>query len=148
MICLDTNIIYHFLFETRLTSASEKAIREAIIEGIAIPMVVYNELLYTTGAKIARIKYGVRGKYSFRKHIAKHGFPEEAIEKVNGFIRDFKATILRDHQDPDELVETIRIYRLAPNDAQIALTCKHHDIRKLATFDEDFKRIPWLKTIP
>ena len=108
-------------------------------------MIVYNELLYTTGAKIARIKYGVRGKYPFRKHIAKHGFPEEAIEKVNDFIRDFKATILRNHQNPDETVKTIKIYRLTPNDAQIALTCNHRDIGKLATFDKDFKRVPWLR---
>ncbi len=100
------------------------------------------------GAKIARVKYGVKGKYSFRKHIAKHGFPEEAIEKVNGFIRDFKVTILRDHQDPDELVKTIKIYRLAPNEDQIILTCKHRSIETLATFDEDFKRILWLKVIP
>ncbi len=148
MIRLDTNIIYHFLFETELTSASEKVIREAIVEGIAIPMIVYNELLYTVGAKIARIRYGVRGKYSFRKHIAKHGFPEEAIEKVNGFIRDFKVTVLRDYQDPDELVKTIKIYRLLPNDAQIILTCKHRSIETLATFDDDFRRIPLLKIIP
>ena len=74
--------------------------------------------------------------------------PEEAIEKVTDFIRDFKVTIIRDYQDPGELVETIKAYRLAPNDAQIALTCKHRDIRKLATFDEDFKRVPWLKVIP
>jgi len=148
MICLDTNIIYHFLFETELTGASEKVIRETIIEGIAIPMIVYNELLYTVGAKIARVKYGVKGKYSFRKHIAKHGFPEEAIEKVNDFIRDFKVTILRDYQDPDKLVEIIKVYRLAPNDAQIVLTCKQSNIETLATFDEDFKRVPWLKVIP
>ena len=62
MICLDTNVVYHFLFETELTDASEKVIREALIEGLAIPMIVYNELLYTVGAKIARIKYGVKGK--------------------------------------------------------------------------------------
>ncbi len=60
MICLDTNIIYNFLFETELTSASEKVIREAFIEDMAIPTIVYNKLLYTTGAKIARIKHGVR----------------------------------------------------------------------------------------
>ncbi len=148
MICLDTNIIYHFLFETELTSASEKVIREAIIEGMAIPMIVYNELLYTTGAKIARIKYGVKGKYSFRKHIARYGFPEEAVVRVNGFIRDFKVAIIKDYQNPDELVEAIKIYRLAPNDAQIALTCKQNNIETLATFDEDFKRVPWLKVIP
>ncbi len=63
MICLDTNVIYHFLFETELTSTSKKIIREAIIEGMAVSMIVYNELLYITGAKIARIKYGVKGKY-------------------------------------------------------------------------------------
>ena len=148
MICLDTNIVYHFLFETELTNDSEKIIREAIIEGLAIPMIVYNELLYTVGAKIAQIKYGVKGKYSFRRHIAKHGFPEEAIEKVNSFIRDFKVTVLRDYQDPDELVNVIELYRLAPNDAQIVLTCKHRSIKALATFDEDFKRVPWLKVIP
>jgi len=148
MICLDTNVIYHFLFETELTSISEKVIRDAIIEGMAIPMIVYNEILYTVGAKVARMKYGVKGKYSFRKYIARHGFPEEAIEKVNGFIRDFKVTILRDYQDPDELIEIIKVYRLVPNDAQIVLTCKHGNIETLATFDEDFKRVQWLKVIP
>ena len=81
-------------------------------------------------------------------YIAKHGFPEEAIEKVNGFIMDFKVTVLRDYQDPDELVKTIKLYRLAPNDAQIVLTCKNRSIETLATFDEDFKRVPWLKVIP
>ncbi len=148
MICLDTNVVYHFLFETELTSTSEKIIREAIIEGMAIPMIVYNELLYTVGAKIARIKYGVKGKYSFRRHIAKHGFPEEAIEKVNGFIRDFKVTLLRDYQDQDELIKIIKVYRLAPSDAQIVLTCRQSNIEALASFDEDFKRVPWLKVIP
>ena len=90
----------------------------------------------------------LREKYSFRRHIAKYGFPEEAIEKVNDLTKDFKVTILKDYQDPDELVEIIKVYRLAPNDAQIVLTCKHYGIGKLATFDEDFKRIPWLKVIP
>ncbi len=148
MICLDINDIHHFLFETELTSTSEKIIRETIIEGMAIPMIIYDELLYITAAKIARIKYGVKGKYLFRKHIVRHGFLEEAIEKVNGFIRDFKVTVLRDYQDPDELANTIRIYRLAPNDTQIALACKHRSIETLATFDEDFNRVSWLRIIP
>ncbi|MCE4623815.1 MAG: PIN domain-containing protein [Caldisphaeraceae archaeon] len=111
-------------------------------------MIVYNELLYTVAAKIARMKYGVKGKYSFRKHIARHGFPSEAIEKVSDFIGDFKVTILRDYQDPEELINTIKLCNLAPNDAQIALTCKHYNIKTLATFDEDFKRVPWLTVVP
>ena len=90
----------------------------------------------------------LREKYSFRRHIAKHGFPEEAIEKLNSFIRDFRITVLRDYQDPDELVNVIELHRLAPNDAQIVLTCKHRSIKTLATLDEDFKRVSWLKVIP
>ncbi len=148
MICIDTNIVYHFLFETELTSMSEKIVRQGLVEGMAIPMIVYNELLYTVAAKIARVNYGVKGKYAFRKLVTRQGFPKEAIEKVNGFLKDFKVIILRDYQDPDELVDVVRSYRLMPNDAQITITCKHNKINTIATFDEDFKRIPWLKTIP
>jgi len=28
------------------------------------------------------------------------------------------------------------------------LTCQHHGIDTILTFDEDFKRVPWLKVIP
>ena len=114
---------------------------------MAISMIVYNELLYTVAAKIVKEEYGVKGKYSFKKFIAKHGYPQEALEKVNSFIRDFKITILRDYQDPQELVSTILQYKLLPNDAQIAITCKYNNIKKIATFDEDFKQIPWLEVI-
>ena len=135
----------HFLFETELTTVSERIIREAITEGMAISMTVFNELLYIIGTKIARVKYGVKGKHSFRKHIVKHGFPDDAIEKLNGFISDFKVAMLRDYQNPGELVETIRVYRLVPSDAQIALTCKCYNIEVLASFDSDFRRVPWIK---
>lgn len=39
-------------------------------------------------------------------------------------------------------------YKLLPGDAIIALTCKHHGIDTILTFDEDFKRVPWLKVVP
>ncbi len=39
-------------------------------------------------------------------------------------------------------------YGLLPNDSLIAATCKHYGITTIATFDEDFKRVPWLKVIP
>ena len=38
-------------------------------------------------------------------------------------------------------------YGLLPNDALIASTCKHYGVNIIATFDEDFKRIPWLRVI-
>ncbi|MCE4614412.1 MAG: PIN domain-containing protein [Desulfurococcales archaeon] len=127
---------------------AESVIRESVIKGIAIPMIVYNELLYTVGSKAAKIKYGVKGKYSFKRYIAKYGFPEEAINTVNNFIKDFRVTIILDYQNSSELVEAIKHYKLAPNDAQITITCKHNNVKTLASFDEDFKRVPWLEVIP
>jgi len=38
-------------------------------------------------------------------------------------------------------------FKLLPNDALIAATCKHHGIRKIATFDPDFKRVDFLEII-
>ncbi|OWJ55788.1 hypothetical protein Pdsh_01400 [Pyrodictium delaneyi] len=46
------------------------------------------------------------------------------------------------------IVEYMTSYRLLPNDALIAATCRSHGIEAIATFDEDFKQIPWLKVIP
>jgi len=40
-----------------------------------------------------------------------------------------------------------KLYGLLPNDALIAATCKHHEIRKIATFDPDFKRVDFLEVI-
>ncbi|MEM3505071.1 MAG: type II toxin-antitoxin system VapC family toxin [Archaeoglobaceae archaeon] len=43
--------------------------------------------------------------------------------------------------------EFIMKYGLLPNDALIAATCKHYGIRKIATFDEDFKRVDFLEVL-
>uniref|UniRef100_A0A7C3RD84 PIN domain-containing protein n=1 Tax=Archaeoglobus fulgidus TaxID=2234 RepID=A0A7C3RD84_ARCFL len=38
-------------------------------------------------------------------------------------------------------------YGLLPNDALTAVTCKHYGIRRIATFDEDFKRVDFLEVV-
>jgi len=46
-----------------------------------------------------------------------------------------------------EAERLITKYGLLPNDALIAATCKHYGIRKIATFDPDFKRVDFLEII-
>ncbi|BAN89678.1 PIN domain-containing protein [Aeropyrum camini] len=70
------------------------------------------------------------------------------MENIHQLLEELDVKILKDYQSVDDLREAIMNYRLLPTDAQIAITCKHHDITTIATLDEDFKRIPWLKTIP
>jgi len=41
----------------------------------------------------------------------------------------------------------IEDYRLFPTDALIAATCKHHGIKKIATFDADFERVDFLEVV-
>jgi len=43
--------------------------------------------------------------------------------------------------------EVIKKHRLLPNDALIAATCKHYGIKKIATFDEDFRRVDFLEVL-
>jgi len=42
----------------------------------------------------------------------------------------------------DTLIEYMTKYKLLSNDALIAATCKAHGIGDIATFDENFKRVP------
>ncbi len=45
------------------------------------------------------------------------------------------------------IMEVMEDYRLLPNDALIAATCKSHSIKNIATFDEDFKRVDFLDIV-
>ncbi len=47
--------------------------------------------------------------------------------------------------DADTLIRYIVKYKLLPNDALIVATCKAYNIKNIATFDEDFNRVPWLR---
>ena len=48
----------------------------------------------------------------------------------------------------EELVDLIESYGLLPNDALIAAAALRHGIDAVATFDEGFKRVQWLRVIP
>ncbi|ASJ16051.1 twitching motility protein PilT [Thermococcus chitonophagus] len=65
-----------------------------------------------------------------------------------GLLEDRGITILPDYQEVGEWREVMKKYKLLPNDALIAITCGHYGIKNIATFDEDFKRVKFLKVIP
>ena len=48
----------------------------------------------------------------------------------------------------EELLNLIESHRLLPNDAFIAVVTLKHGISTIATFDEDFRQVPWLRVIP
>ena len=48
----------------------------------------------------------------------------------------------------EELLDLVASYGLLPNDALIVAAALRHGINTVATFDEDFKRVPWLRVLP
>ena len=95
-------------------------------------------------------KLDIRKLNELHEHIRKQGLSRfnKTIRSVVEFIRSLDIAVLEDRGSMDEIVETMQKYSLLPGDALIAVTCKHHSITTIATFDEDFKRIEWLRVIP
>uniref|UniRef100_A0A7C3UBI2 Ribonuclease VapC n=1 Tax=Geoglobus ahangari TaxID=113653 RepID=A0A7C3UBI2_9EURY len=147
VILLDTNVFYNFLFETELTDKAAGILE--MDEEFCTTFTVLNELVYIISRKLAERKYGIRSYYDFRSLIASEGynFCSQEIKSLMRLFEDLKIDVLNDYQDLDEVCTIMRTYKLLPNDALIAATCKHYGIKKIATFDEDFKRIDFLEVV-
>ncbi len=147
MIMVDTNVFYNFLFETELT---EKATRIfELEEPLFTSFTVINETLYVISRKIAERKFGIRSYRRFRKFVSSNGYEHflEELTKLFSLLDNLDITVLRDHQNVYEIWELMKNYNLLLNDALIVATCKHYGIKKIATFDEDFKRVDFLEIL-
>ncbi len=147
MILLDTNILYHILHKTSLTEKALTLLEDNPGEYV-IDTIVHNELIYTSTLHYLEHRHGVKGAYSARKWIRKHGYPREVIQAVEEVIKRLDIRLVQSIYTEKELYEALLKYRLLPSDAIIALTCKHLGIERILTFDEDFKRVPWLTVLP
>ncbi len=94
--------------------------------------------------------YGVRSIYQIREIIRRSGlgFIKDELTILRSLISEYNIVVLQDRATIDEIHGTMIRYNLLPGDAVIALTCKHYGIDTILTFDEDFKRIPWIKVVP
>jgi len=94
--------------------------------------------------------YGVKGIHRIREVINQQGlgFIKDELKAMRGLLSEYNIIVLQDIAEVSEIHDTMVKYNLLPGDAIIALTCKHYGIDTILTFDEDFKRIPWLKVVP
>jgi len=70
------------------------------------------------------------------------------INKQVTFLREYFVELEINEDVKQMALAVIGQYGLLPNDALIAATCRQHGIDTIITFDEDFKRVPWLKVTP
>jgi len=71
---------------------------------------------------------------------------DEIAEKVVGLIHGLDIKVL-ETLPLEDFIQIFREYELLPNDALIAATCRYYSIGKIATFDEDFKRVDFLEVV-
>jgi len=149
LVFLDSNVI------TSYFSGDERAL--AILESdytFAITDIVYSEVAFN----LLRAKYFEKhGRYSFygmKKALARlEDYLVEAYSLIEEFLQELEKQdrlcfLPVTRETAREANEIARKYGLLPNDALIAAVCRSHGIKTIATFDEDFRRIPWLKVIP
>ena len=149
MIFLDTNAILYYLHDVKPYS---QQVEDVITERnkLYTSIRVIDEAIFTIIRTKAWLKLGIRRIEKLREYIQKHGYKafEEELNELTTFLKDTNTTVLQDKASIQELISTAKKYHLLPADALIALTCKHYEIDTILTFDEDFKRVPWLKVIP
>jgi len=149
VILLDTNAIIYYLHRVEPYASKVKQVLVGR-EDLAVTLRIVDEIIFTLIRLEAWRKLGVRKLDQLRDYIRRHG-----LERFNVAINDFEELInklgilvLEDKGSLRELLETMRKYSILPGDALIAVTAKHYGIDTILTFDEDFKRVPWLKVIP
>lgn len=142
-VLIDANVVISFLIYSEKTEEAKLLLGKT--EEPVVALNVVEEIIYVGLSLI----YGVRG-FKLKEKILKEGISKETKEFFNAlesFLSEYGIEIVPIPNDLKELLRIVRKYRLLPNDALIAATCRHHGINKIATFDDDFKRIDFLEVI-
>ncbi|MEB3787135.1 MAG: PIN domain-containing protein [Desulfurococcales archaeon] len=149
MLFLDTNAILYYLHDVKPYSQIVEDITSGEDE-LSTSLRVLDEAVFTIVRTKAWINLGIRRIEKLKEHIQKHGYKhfEEDINELLKLLEEANIAVVEDKATPQELIETAKKHHLLPADALIALTCKHYGIDTILTFDEDFKRVPWLRVVP
>ncbi|AIG97967.1 type II toxin-antitoxin system VapC family toxin [Archaeoglobus fulgidus] len=132
----DSNVFLHHLADTKdeateLLERVEDGTFEGIVNDIVVSEVIYGYLRATSGLK----------PYELRKKILIIDMDLKPVEELFGLFKLLPCNF------GVGLTKFIKKYKLLPNDALIAATCKHYGIKKIATFDEDFRRVEFLEVV-
>ncbi len=133
---VDSNVIIGLL------SADSRAVK--ILDNLSDCILYINDVVFSEVAyKLMVLKFLEKNE-KFKLHLLKNEISDYV--HLYEILREFtsRAGIEVLQVDGRIITEAIEIglkYKLLPNDALIAATCEHYGIRKIATFDEDFKRV-------
>jgi predicted nucleic acid-binding protein len=146
---LDTSFIIYYLHavEPYASKARDLLARET---DLAISLKIIDEILYTLIRLEAWRRLGIRRAEDLRQYVRRNGMSsfKETANNVRNFIEKLGIDVLEDKGSAEEIIEAMFSYSLLSGDALVAVSCRNYGINTIATFDEYFKRVPWLKVVP
>lgn len=112
---------------------------------------VVEEVVYVLIKEKAKEVTGIEKHYDLLTYLRENPkitaeIAKEVISDISSVLDFLEITVLPPAKHTD-MFDVIEAYGMLPNDALIAATCKYHGIKKIATFDGDFKRIDFLEVI-
>lgn len=149
VVFLDSSVIIRYF----VGDSNAKEVLEGYSK-FAINSIVYSEVAFNLLKLLYVDKYGGYRFYDMKSALSGR---DSYLLKGYRILYSFIDELLSEERlaflpiTLDVIEEAARIaaeYGLLPNDSLIVATCKHYGINTVATFDEDFKRIPWLNVIP
>ncbi len=144
---LDTSFfIKLFMGEERAKKLFEKIKEEKLYTSIN----VIEETSYILMKYLAKTKTGKERHFEILKEIKENeNLFNKCMEKLKEFYEALHNTVIILEKLPSWILvlEIMEKYRLLPNDALIAATCKYYGISKIATFDEDFEKVDFLEVV-
>jgi hypothetical protein len=112
---------------------------------LCINDIVFSEVAY----KLMVLKF-LEKKEKFKLHELKNELSNyvHVYDILREFIKEAGMRVLQANGAVVlESIEIGRRYGLLPNDALIAATCKIYGIERIATFDEDFRKVDFLEIV-
>ncbi|MEM4617122.1 MAG: PIN domain-containing protein [Archaeoglobaceae archaeon] len=144
-IFLDTSFAVSLIIKTEKTEKAREFFR--IADNLVTSLSVYEETFYIGLKLLADKRLGIKSLFLLREYIRKNGydFASDFITSLDELFS--KINLLNDTKDLGVVRDIAIGYKILSNDALIAATCRHYGIRKIATFDEDFKRVDFLEVL-
>ncbi len=114
---------------------------------------VYEETFYKLLFMETREIFGTTGKHQMKRKFLRH---PKKFGNVKTYLADFLEVLLISRMIislgvNEKVLSTAREISfekgLLPNDALMAAACKYYGIKRIATFDDDFKRVGFLKVV-
>jgi predicted nucleic acid-binding protein len=116
-------------------------------DSLVISSSVYEEAFYVGVKLLAVERLSIKGKYDLKNQIKKkgYGFANDFLDRLHKLFE--LVTLIDDTKNVKSVRDVAEKYRLLPNDALIAATCKHYGIKNIATFDSDFDSVDFLDVV-